>query len=522
MDAMNLHLMLPEIYLIVLGLVILISDLYLAPDKRFNLGWWTAGGLSVLAVWLFVTKTPQAVEFAGFGLFRVDGFALFMKKVFVLTGILVAVMSTGYMKRYGRGPGEFFSLVLFALLGMFMVASVNDFMSLFVALELVTLCLFILATYRRHDKLSGEAGIKYIIVGAMAAGLMLFGMAFIYGATGEVRFMYEVVQADGTTQMASLADTVAELQGGWQLTALFGFVMLLIGLGFKVAAVPFHVWAPDVYEGAPTPITAFLSVGSKAAGFVLIIRVITLVVPTVFPNVETDLVDQLVKLFALVTGLTLFYGNLAAIPQTNLKRLMGFSSIGHAGYLLLGVVAVLAMKASGETGEMAMTGVSAIAFYLFAYVFTNMAMFIGIVIFTAGSEDSHAIDDYAGLGRRSPLLALCMTVALLSLAGVPPLAGFFGKFYLITAIVQAARLPGYGWLLILAAAAAINVVISMYYYLCVIKRMYMFEPTTDAPIKMASPAKVAMLACVVLVVVIGIYQGPFLSMAHSVMATLGF
>jgi NADH-quinone oxidoreductase subunit N len=415
MDAMNLHLMLPEIYLVLLGLTILIADLYLAPEKRFQLGWWTAAGLSVLAVWLFVKPTPINVDFAAFGLFRVDGFALFMKKVFALTGILVAVMSTGYMKRYGRGPGEFFSLVLFALTGMFMVASVNDFMSLFVSLELVTLCLFILAAYRRHDKLSGEAGIKYIIVGAMAAGLMLFGMAFIYGATGEVRFVYE---SDG--QLVALSSVVANLDSGMQMTALFGFAVLLVGLGFKVAAVPFQAWVPDVYQGAPTPITAFLSVGSKAAGFVLILRIVTLVIPTVVSGVDTVLVDQLVKLFALIAGLTLFYGNLAAIPQKNLKRLMGYSSIGHAGYLLLGVVAVLAMKAAGQD---TMTGVSAIAFYLFAYVFTSMAMFIGMVIFTQGSEDSHAIDDYAGLGKRSPMLALCMTIALLSLAGVPPQGG---------------------------------------------------------------------------------------------------
>jgi NADH-quinone oxidoreductase subunit N len=518
MDAMNLHLMLPEIYLILLGLTILIADLDTTPEKRFNLGWWTAGGLAVLAVWLFSRPTPESVDFAGFGLYRVDGFALFMKKVFALTGILVAVMSTGYIRRYGRGPGEFFSIVLFALTGMFMVASVNDFMSLFVALELVTLCLFILATYRRHDRLSGEAGIKYIIVGAMAAGLMLFGMAFIYGATGEVRFAY--LAENG--QMVLLSQTVANLGSGWQMTALFGFAVLLVGLGFKVAAVPFHVWVPDVYQGAPTPITAFLSVGSKAAGFILIIRVITLAVPTVFPDVATDLVDQLVMLFALVAGLTLFYGNLAAIPQKNLKRLMGFSSIGHAGYLLLGIVAVLAMKAAGVSGEEALGGVSAIAFYLFAYLFTNMALFIGMVIFTQGSEESHAIDDYAGLGKRAPLLALCMTISLLSLAGVPPLAGFFGKFYLISSIVEAASIDGYGWLLVLAAAGAVNVVISMYYYLCVVKRMYMFEPTSDEPVLLPAPARIAMLACVLLVVLIGIFQGPFVRMATSVLATLGF
>jgi NADH-quinone oxidoreductase subunit N len=518
MDGMNLHLMLPEIYLTLLGLVILVADLYTSPERRFRLGWWAAGGLTVLAVWLFLTETPKITSFAAFGLYRVDGFALLMKKIFVMTGILVSVMSVGYLKHYGRGPGEFFSVVIFALIGMFMVASVNDFMSLFVSLELVTLSFFILAAYRRHDKLSGEAGIKYIIIGAMAAGLMLFGMSFIYGATGEVRFMHQVVNPDGTSQMMFLSDTVAGLSGEWQMTALFGFTLLLVGLGFKVAAVPFHTWVPDVYQGAPTPVTAFLSVGSKAAGFVLIVRVITLVVPTVFPDVDTAMVSQLTSLFALIAGLTLFYGNLAAIPQRNIKRLMGFSSIGHAGYLLLGVVAVLAMKASGEN---TMTGVSAIAFYLFAYVFTNMAMFIGIVIFSAGTENSHQIDDYAGLGKRAPLLALCLTIALLSLAGVPPLAGFFGKFYLISSVVEASRLDGFGGLLVLAAVGAVNVVVSMYYYLCVVKRMYMMEPTSDEPISMASPVKIALLACVVMIVVIGIFQGPFVTMAKSVTDTLG-
>ena len=519
MDGMNLSLMIPEIYLVLAGLLIVVADLYTPKETRYRLGWWVAGLLSVLAVYLFLKPAPSETEYAAFGLFRADGFSLFMKKVFVLTGILIAVMSVDYVRRETHGPGEFFSIVIFALTGMFLVSSVNDFMSLFVSLELVTLSFFVLAAFRRQDKYSGEAGIKYIIIGAMAAGIMLFGMAFIYGATGELRFVYQTIDPDtGVKTISSLADVVAGLDGGMKATALFGFVMLLVGLGFKVAAVPFHVWVPDVYQGAPTPVTAFLSVGSKAAGFVLLMRVITLTIPTMFPGMSVDLVTPLTALFALICGLTLLYGNLAAIPQRNIKRLLGYSSIGQAGYLLLGIVAILAMKGQGRVSEQ---GVAGILFYLFAYVFTNLAVFMGILIFTASAGGKHRIDDYAGLAKRAPLLALCMTIALLSLAGVPPLAGFFGKFYVISAVVEAARTEGQGWLLCIAGIAAANVVVSMYYYLCVIKRMYMFEATDDTPIVMPSAMKVALLASVILIVIIGIYQGPFVRMANSVMLTLG-
>ncbi|MHC4473034.1 MAG: NADH-quinone oxidoreductase subunit N [Planctomycetota bacterium] len=500
MDSMNLSLMLPELFLVLVGLSVLTADLFMKPEKRHLLGWVVAASAGAVTVWLFFS---DRTGYAAFGLYRVDGFALFMKKVFGLAACLVSVMSVDYLKRFGRGAGEFFTIVVFALVGMFLVSSVNDLMSMFVSLELVTLSFFILAAFRRHDKRSGEAGIKYIVIGALAAGFMLFGMAFVYGATGEVRF-------------PDLAEKVAGLGKGGEATLLFGLVLLLVGLGFKVASVPFHVWVPDVYQGAPTPVTAFLSVGSKAAGFVLIVRLLTDVVAGAFST-------ELTALFALLAGLTLFYGNLAAIPQLNIKRLMGYSSIGHAGYLLLGVVAIVAMqspaaiKAGGSTDH----AVAAILFYLFAYVFTNLAVFLGIVVFSAGGEKLHKIDDYAGLSKRAPLLALCMTIALLSLAGVPPLAGFFGKFYLISAVVEAARTQGNGWLLTLAGIGAVNVVVSMYYYLCVVKRMYIHDAEDDTPIVMGKPVKVALLASVIMIIVIGIFQGPFVSMAHTALAALG-
>jgi NADH-quinone oxidoreductase subunit N len=498
MNAMNLPLMLPEIALAALGIVVLLADLALPKEKRHLLGWWVAAAFSAIVVWLFLRPAAAEPEYAAFGLFRLDGFAIFMKKVFALAGVLVAVMSVDWVKRHGRAAGEFFTIIVFTMTGMFLVASVNDLMSMFVSLELVTLSFFILAAFRVADRVSGEAGIKYIIIGALAAAFMLFGSAFIYGATGQIRF-------------DAIRGAIERLSGPAYPTLLFGAVVLLIGLGFKVASVPFHVWVPDVYQGAPTPVTAFLSVGSKAAGFVLIVRMLTLVFGDALSN-------ELTPLLALVAALTLFYGNLAAIPQANIKRLMGYSSIGHAGYLLLGVVAIVGMQRAGLGYG---SGVSAILFYLFAYVFTNMAVFLGIVVFSATAGRRHAIDDYAGLGKRSPFLALTMTVAFLSLAGVPPLAGFFGKFYLITSVVEAASVPGNGWLLVLAAIGAVNVVVSMYYYLGVVKRMYMREPPENAaPILIGAPVRIALMACMILVVIIGIFQGPFVKMATAVMATI--
>jgi NADH-quinone oxidoreductase subunit N len=496
--------MIPEIALITLGIVVLLLDLWMKPENRHKLGWVTAAGIAGVTALVFFTPNPDTAGKAAQGLFRHDGFALFMKVAFGLAGLLVSIMSVDYMRRNGRGQGEFFTIVIFALAGMFFVASVNDFMTMFVSLELVTLSFFILAAFRRQDKKSGEAGIKYIIIGALAAGIMLFGTAFIYGATGELRF--------GAVQ-AKIAE-ITGAEGGEATTAFFGLVVLLVGLGFKVASVPFHVWVPDVYEGAPTPVTAFLSVGSKAAGFVLIVRVLTLVVAGAFSV-------PLLMMFALIAGLTLFYGNLAAIPQVNIKRLMGYSSIGHAGYLLMGVVAIVAMQGAGKDYD---SGLTAILFYIFAYVFTNMAVFLGIIIFSKSGGRQHRIDDYAGLGRRSPLLAFCMTVALLSLAGVPPLAGFFGKFYLITSLVGASRLEGNGALLALAAVGAVNIVVSMYYYLLVVKRMYIFEASEEqAATKIEFPGymKAALLVCVIMIFVIGIFQGPFVEMATNVLATMG-
>ena len=498
---LNLHLMIPEFAVLALALLILLWDLIVPASNKYRLGWVVTGGLAAIAIYVFLTPNPDEAKLAMQGLYRVDGFALFMKKTFLIAALLVSVMSVDYMKRYGRGIGEYFTILLFALTGMLLVSGVNDFMSMFVSLELLTLSLFILVAFRRQDKLSGEAGIKYVIVGALAAGFMLFGIAFIYGATGALRFdavrerIPEVLAGDAT-ERASL---------------LFGLTLLLVGLGFKIASIPFHVWVPDVYQGAPTPVTAFLSVGSKAAGFVLIVRVLSSVV-------AGALGTELTALFALLAGLTLFYGNLAAIPQVNLKRLMGYSSIGHAGYLLLGVVAIVAMKSSGGSSD---NGVTAILFYLFAYVFTNMAVFFGVIVFSAQAGRAHKIDDYSGLSRRSPFLAFCMTVALLSLAGVPPLAGFFGKFYLVSSVVEAARVPGHGWLLVLAVVGAVNVVVSMYYYLLVVKRMYIFEPTegNEGAITVGGPVKAALFACVIMVLVIGIFQGPFVTMARSVLAT---
>jgi NADH-quinone oxidoreductase subunit N len=473
MGDLNVSYMSAEIWIAVLAMGILLLDCFIADERKSILAWIAGLGLGGVLIGSFLCdKTGTAMN----DLYVLDRFSLFFKQAFAIIGILVIVLSRGYVKRLEeKAQGEFIVLTLFALLGMFLVSSVGDFMSLFVCLELITISFYVLVAFKRSDPLAVEAGLKYIILGALASSFLLFGIALVYGATGQVRFdLIKVALADGII--------------AGRIDFLLGVILIVSGLGFKIAAVPFHVWAPDVYQGAPTPVTAFLSVGSKAAGFVLLLRVVS--------TVGGALGSDLTLVLAVLSAITIFYGNLAAIPQRNIKRLLGYSTIGHAGYLLMGVAI------------MDHIGAGAVLFYLLGYIFTNIAAFIVIVIFS-GSSKSHSIEAYAGLSKRSPMLAACLTITMLSLAGIPPLAGFFGKFMVITAVM------GHEGLLWLVAIGALNVVISMYYYLCVIKKMYVSEPTCDEPIAIPSGLKAALLVCILAIVVIGVIQGPFLDMAMN-------
>src|SRR5665213_3721766 len=393
---MNSSLIALELCVIALGVVLMLADFWVPAGRKKFLAYAAVAALGGLLLVSFSGDGICSVFGTAFhGSFIEDPLALFFKRFFLIAAILVLFLSAEFSDRL-VGISEYYSLILFALAGMLFAASSNDFAMLFVSNELITITFYVLVSFQRSKLQSLEAGVKYLILGALSSSFMVFGIALIWGTTGELNF----------TKLAAVAPQFADSQ-----IFLLGVLLVLVGLGFKIAAFPFQIWAPDVYQGAPTPTTAFLAIGSKAAGFVLLLRVLFTAVPSVTNS------HKFANLLIVISGITILYGNLCAIPQRNLKRLLGYSSIAHAGYLLLGVAA---LSASGQ---------SALLYYLAGYVFTVMAGFfvITLVMRHLATED---ISGLAGLNQRSPLLAATLTLAMVSLAGIPPLAGFFGKFLL--------------------------------------------------------------------------------------------
>jgi NADH-quinone oxidoreductase subunit N len=460
----------------------MLADFFVPAERRRYIGYAGVAALGVMLVMGVGGDTGMAFN----GAFAQDGLAIFFKKFFLIAAMLVLFLSAEFSEKISGGISEFYSLVVFALAGMLFAASANDFAMLFVSIELITVTFYILVSFQRGKLASLEAGVKYLIIGALSSAFMVFGIALIWGTTGKINF----------TELAQVAPQFLDNK-----IFLIGVLFLLAGLGFKIAAVPFQIWAPDVYQGAPTPTTAFLAVGSKAAGFVLLLRVLF----TAMPAVTKHWADMLI----VISGITILYGNLCAIPQRNLKRLLGYSSISHAGYLLLGVAA---LSASGQ---------SAIMFYLAGYLFTVVAAFfvIALVMQNLESED---ISGLAGLNQRSPLLATTLTLSMVSLAGIPPLAGFFGKFLLLKSVVEAAQATGNHGYYCLVFTALAGVVISLYYYFGVIRAIYWSrEPKDLAPISLSAPAKVSICACIAGMFWIGICPNTVLNLTNAAAKSLG-
>jgi NADH-quinone oxidoreductase subunit N len=386
---------------------------------------------------------------------------------------------------------EYYSLIIFALSGMLFAASSNDFVMLFVSIELITITFYVLTSFQRGQQVSLEAGVKYLILGALSSAFMVFGIALIWGTTGKFNF----------NELSLIA-----LQFVNNKIFLVGVALVLTGLGFKIAAFPFQIWAPDVYEGAPTPTTAFLAVGSKAAGFVLLLRFLFSAIP--------DATARWQNVLIVISGVTILYGNLCALPQRNLKRLLGYSSIAHAGYLLLGVAAMAAQANKPNAGG------TAILYYLGGYLFTVLAAFTVIALVMRHLEDDD-ISGVAGLHQRSPLLAATLTLAMVSLAGIPPLAGFFGKFLLLKAVVeQGATNHGY---YCLAFTAVAGVVISIYYYFGVIREIYWSRGAADStPIPTSRPICAALAICIVGMFYLGLFPGGMLRLTQAAAAVLKF
>jgi len=464
------------------GILILLVDAFKPIANKRLVGYMAAGFVAVALLYSFLLQPMDGAFFHG--MYRFDPFALYFKRLFLLALTMVLVMAAEFSPRLESGVTEFYALLMFCAVGMLLIASVNDFILLFVSLELVTITFYVLASYLRRQVASLEAGTKYLILGALSSGFTVYGIAYIFGTTG-------------TTNFDKLAELLRTHGGTPGPAFVFGMLLVLTGLGFKIASVPFQIWAPDVYQGAPTPVTAFLAVGSKAAGFALLLRVLfagLLPVQSIWSS-----------LLLVLSGATLLYGNLGAIPQHNIKRLLGYSSIGHAGYMLMGVAAVNAL------------GAGAVLFYLGQYAFTNLCAFLAIVAVTAvtGSDE---IPSFSGLGKRSPILGLALFLSMMSLAGVPPLSGFFGKFQLFAAVIQRAQTNWHYY--VLAGIGAVAVVISLYFYLGIGRAIYLQEAEDATPIAVSKPMRWALYVCMVGMIGLGIYQRPLVD--ASIMAAKVF
>jgi NADH-quinone oxidoreductase subunit N len=490
---LNLDLFTPEITLAVFAVLVILLDLFVRDKSWLRLvslaGLVIAGGVSV-AMW----NGNFAPIFNN--MLAVDNFALFFKLLFAGTSFLVILASADYVDKFSRFQGEYYALILLSTLGMMLMAAATDLISLYVSLELTSISLYILVGFLK-DRKSTEASLKYLLLGAVASAVLLYGMAFVFGATGQ-------------TQLGAIAQSIQSLSLGSLLDSpalLMGIVLIIAGFGFKIAAVPFQMWVPDVYEGAPTTITAFLSVGSKAAGFAIIMRVFSTAFDVPHLNYNWGMI------FAVLAVISMVVGNVTAIPQTNIKRMLGYSSIAQAGYLMVGLagMGVFPVFSSLPYGLLAQSGV---LFFLASYALTNLGAFIAVIAIS-NKINSDLIEDFSGMGRRAPLLALALTLCLVSLIGMPPAAGFMAKFYIFSSAVQNDLL----WLVVIAA---INSVISAYYYLRVVKVMWFGQAASEEKVPSSGAPRFALFVCCLGVLLLGIIPGLVMKLAEIASHLLPF
>ncbi|BDV44745.1 NADH-quinone oxidoreductase subunit N [Geotalea uraniireducens] len=446
--AINFAPIMPEVILSIFGMALLLVNVFVPSEQKAYLGYLSLGGIIIAALTLLNGWGAPPQE--GFSSsVQLDNFAIFFKGIFLLSATLTILISDHYMKREECNVGELYPLILFATTGMMLMASGTDLMTIFLGLEVLSVSLYVLAGFNRANVKSNEAGLKYFLLGAFSTGFLLYGMALTYGATG-------------TTRIAKIAEFIAQNTSVAANPMFYiGMLLMATGFSFKIAAAPFHMWTPDVYEGAPTPITAYMSAGPKAAGFAAFLRVLIVA----FPSLKADWTD----LLWVLAVLTMTIGNIIALNQNNIKRMLAYSSIAHAGYALVGFTAG---NAEGTAG---------ILFYMLSYTFMNIGAFAIIILVGKKGEENNNVSDYAGFATKHPVLALAMSVFLFSLAGMPPTAGFIGKFYLFSSAIKA----GYIWLAIIGV---LNSAASVYYYLRVMVYMYMKDPVEEFDWMKASPA----------------------------------
>ncbi|UCE24108.1 MAG: NADH-quinone oxidoreductase subunit N [Candidatus Zixiibacteriota bacterium] len=502
----NLWLMLPELFLFVWALLVFTFDLVTKRKKESAVGYSALlglllTGLILALVWTGVLVPGKANGYgSGFGnMFYNDAMALFFKIIFLGAAFMAIGSSFGITRqKIVNHRGEFYGLILLSTVGMMFLSSSNELLSLYIGLELTTIPLFVLAAFFKDNKLSVEAGMKYFVIGAFSSALLLYGLSFLYGLSGTT----EIVQMK--INLGLVHATIRDIG----VILIMGVVMMVAGIGFKLALPPFHQWAPDVYEGSPTPIAAFLSVGSKAAGLVAFAKIFVngLIVfydPLQAPNDWGTLVG-------VIAVLAMVIGNVVAIRQSNIKRMLAYSSIAQAGYIMIGMVSL------NEHG------LASVGYYIFAYMFANMGAFAAVAIFE-DKTGSCQIESYRGLAKSSPFLSVTLAVFLLSLAGIPPLAGFLAKYKVFAAAISMATADAdYSWLYWLVGVGLLTAVFSLFYYANVIKQM--FFSTEDSPykIKFALPSLVVLLMGLVGVFWFGIFPEPVLDLASDISAAFGF
>lgn len=459
-----------EIAVLIFGMVVLTLEAFAPRMNKQTLAYIAIGSLAVvlIATW-FVKSTPTLGSATGFwSFYTADSLSIFFKRFSLITTILVLITMIDYApivqaETGGRsGLGEFFALPMFTCAGLMYLVSAIDFVMIFVSLELVTISFYVLVSFTRRNPVTLEAGVKYLVLSALSTAFLVYGIAWIFGATGQ-------------TNLQRITAALANIETD-RGAALFGAVLVLVALGFKIAAVPFQIWVPDVYQGAPTPVTAFLSIGSKAAGFVVLLRVLR----------PFMMLPHMQRLLVLVALLTVLYGNLAAIPQNNLKRLLAYSSIAHAGYLLIGVACL-----NGD----------AVVFYLVAYLLMTQLSFAVLIV--VAQRTGEGIADFDGLAKRSPFLAFAMLIAMVSLAGLPFTAGFFGKFLIFYAAIAQHQT-------VLVAVGVITVACGFYYYLKVVRAMYWQVPVSTASIPISGLSRWTMAGLIGATIFLGVYPQPIL------------
>jgi NADH-quinone oxidoreductase subunit N len=499
-DPADLKLIVPELILTVCACVALVMEVVLPYRLSRWAGYFAlaATALAAASVVVLGTQVWPASPMTGFyGTVKIDGFAVVFKLIFLLAAALTVAISLRYLDVEGEQRGEYYSLVLFAAVGMMFLASGYDLIVLYISLELMALCFYVLVGYAKRERQSNEAGMKYFLLGAFSSGILLYGMSLLFGVAGSTNL------GEIAPKVAQAAAAAADFAPGMGLRpmVLLAMIALAAGLFFKIAAVPFHMWAPDAYQGAPTSVTAFLSTGSKAASFALYARI--------FVEALGGMRVDWAPLLGVVAAVTIMVGNWAAVTQTNSKRLLAYSSVSNAGYLLLGVIAA---NGYGYTG---------LVVYLIVYTFMNVGAFGVIIALRRRGVIGDEVDDLSGLGQKAPGMALMMAIFMLSLGGLPVTGGFIGKWFLFGGLLQRGAAEGRNWYYWLAAWAAFNTVVSFYYYVRFIRAMYIGDREADArPLSLSAPLQAALAICAVAVIFIGVYPHPFIKAAEAVAASL--